>query len=116
MAMSISPAQTNLAALTTDSLASTAAAASSSLNRASTNAPTQSAEQNQAQAPAAPPAPQINTDLRIDNSHQEYYEFVDGQTGDVVFELPPEALRAIAESLNVPLLGNSVGLNLDVKS
>jgi len=58
----------------------------------------------------------VSTDLRIDNEHQVYYEFVDQSTGDVVFEIPPEALRAIGESLNVPLDGGASIHSIDLKS
>jgi uncharacterized FlaG/YvyC family protein len=54
--------------------------------------------------------------MQIDDQHQVYYEFVDKDTGAVVFEIPPEALRAIAESLNIPLEGQADYHNLDVSS
>jgi len=67
-------------------------------------------------APAVSPPVQFSTDLRIDDQHQLYYAVVDDSTGGVLFEIPPEALRAIGESLNVPLVGESTGHNVDVKS
>ena len=79
----------------------------------------QAVEYQSAPASPAPPAsssPQFSTDMRIDDQHQVYYEFVDASTGDVLFEIPPEALRAIGESLNLPLNGDSGGHGFDVKS
>jgi len=67
-------------------------------------------------APTVSSPVQFNTDMRIDNQHQIYYEIVDASTGDEVFEIPPEALREIGESLNVPLDGNARGHSVDVKS
>jgi hypothetical protein len=66
--------------------------------------------------PAASSASQFSTDLRVDSQHQVYYEFVDQSTGDVLFEIPPEALRAIGESLNVPLVGDAGAHGMDVES
>jgi len=71
---------------------------------------------------ATPPAAavasssQSSTDMRVDAQHQVYYEFVDNRTGNVLFEIPPEAFRAIGESLNVPLAAEANGLSVDVKS
>ena len=72
--------------------------------------------ESSAPAPAASSPAQFSTDMRVDNQHQIYYEFVDDSTGDVVFEIPPEALREIGESLNVPLVGDASGHSVDVKS
>lgn len=58
----------------------------------------------------------VTADLRVDKQHQFYYEFVDGTTGSVEFEIPPEALRAIGESLVLPLHGDTGASALDVKS
>ena len=66
-------------------------------------------------APSAPPDP-FSTDMKVDNQHQVYYEIVDNRTGDELYEIPPEVLRRIAESLNLPLMGDSVAHNVDVKS
>ena len=68
--------------------------------------------------PAAPvpPPPSVTTDVKIDDQHQFYYQFVDGSTGNVVFEIPPEALRAMSESLNLPFNGEAGPHALDVKS
>jgi uncharacterized FlaG/YvyC family protein len=52
----------------------------------------------------------------VDDHHQVYYEFVDKSTGDVVFEIPPQALREIGESLNLPLVGDVSGHNVDENS
>jgi hypothetical protein len=62
-----------------------------------------------------PPA-QLSTDMQVDSQHQVYYEFVDDSTGNVLFEIPPEALREIGESLNVPLDGDFGGHDVDVTS
>jgi len=67
-------------------------------------------------APAVSPPVQFSTDLRVDGQHQLYYAVVDDTTGGVLFEIPPEALRAIGESLNVPLVGDTSAHSFDVKS
>lgn len=54
--------------------------------------------------------------MKVDGQHQVYYEFVDDGTGNVLFEIPPEALREIGESLNVPLVGDANVPTIDVKS
>jgi uncharacterized FlaG/YvyC family protein len=54
--------------------------------------------------------------MQIDSKHQVYYEYIDDRTGDVVFEIPPEALRKIGESLNVPLVGGASVHSIDVES
>jgi len=59
---------------------------------------------------------QLSTDMRVDSEHQIYYAYVDDRTGEVMFEIPPEALRAIGESLNVPLIGDAGIPIVDVKS
>ena len=69
-----------------------------------------------ASQPASAPANPVNTDLRVDDQHQFYYQFVDASTGDVVFEIPPEALRAIGESLNLTPESHTAVHNVDVKS
>ncbi len=66
--------------------------------------------------PAVSPPAQFSTDMQIDNHHQVYYEIVDDRSGDVLFEIPAEALRKIGESLNVPLLGDAQAPSLDVQS
>ncbi len=76
------------------------------------------------ESPAEPPVPaaaalapaQFSTDREVDSRHQVYYKFVDDRTGDVVFEIPPEALREIGESLNLPLAGDVGPHAFDVKS
>lgn len=67
-------------------------------------------------APAVSPPAQFSTDMQIDNHHQVYYEVVDDRSGDVLFEIPAEALRKIGESLNVPLLGDAQTPSVDVNS
>jgi hypothetical protein len=69
-----------------------------------------------AAAPAVSSSAQFSTDMCVDNQHQIYYEFVDASTGDVLFEIPPEALREIGESLNVSLVGDASVPSVDVKS
>jgi len=59
---------------------------------------------------------QFSTDLEVDDKHQPYYKVVDDTTGDVLFEIPPAALREIGESLNIPLIGDSGVPSFDVKS
>src|SRR5208282_1520608 len=93
------------------------------VSRCSTPAPVpadaiagESSDKPSAPTPAPSSPAQFSTNLRVDDQHQVYYEFVDDRTGDVVFEIPPEALREIGESLNVPLEGLSSGHNVDVKS
>jgi hypothetical protein len=72
---------------------------------------------NRDSSPSAERSPgQSNTDVRVDDHHQVYYEFVDASTGDVLFEIPPEALREIAESLNISLDGSTSSRRVDVKS
>jgi hypothetical protein len=67
-------------------------------------------------APAVSSPAQFSTDREIDSQHKIYYEFIDDRTGDVVFEIPPQALREIGESLNLPLLGDASVPSIDVKS
>ena len=104
--MSISPAPLILSVASTESSAAPRPALSPALP---------------ASAPAATgadesPAPAFSTDMRVDDQHQVYYEFVDAQTGEVMFEIPPEALREIGESLRMPLEGDTGGHSLDVKT
>ena len=108
--MSISPAQIVVQA---------ASAETPAVSRRSADVPTTAATEapeSTAPAPAASPSPQFNTDMRVDDAHQIYYEFVDASTGDVMFEIPPEALREIGESLNVPLVGDTSGRSVDVNT
>lgn len=72
--------------------------------------------------PAAPPvptpveSPSFSTDMQVDNHHQIYYKVVDDHTGDVLLEIPAEALRRIGESLNVTEIGNPKVSSLDITS
>ena len=111
--MSISPARMMLQVASAES-----AAPSGRSTQASVPAATQAETTADfpASAPAALPPAQFSTDLRVDDKHQPYYEVVDDRSGDVLFEIPPEALREIGESLNMPLVGDSSGHSLDVKS
>lgn len=61
-------------------------------------------------------SPQLSTDLRVDDQHRVYYEFVDERTGSVLFEIPPETLREIGESSKMSTKGEASGNNVDVKS
>jgi hypothetical protein len=113
MAMSISPAQMMLQVASTENTPGA---------RRSTPAPVPAAPaaasppETPTPAPAVSPPAQFSTDLRVDDKHQPYYEVVDDRSGDVLFEIPPAALRAIGESLNVPLIGDTSAHSFDVKS
>jgi len=115
--MSISPAQLTQQVVSEESpvVPRPRAPASPSLPPA-TPSGAQSLADSPAPAPAASPASPVRTDVRIDDQHQFYYEFVDKSTGTVEFEIPPEALRAIGETLNVAHLADSGASALDVKS
>ena len=63
-----------------------------------------------------PSAPAPATSMKIDEHHQVYYEFREGGTGNVMFEIPPEALRRIAESLTLPQVTENGVPALNVKS
>jgi hypothetical protein len=112
--MSISPAQLLLQAASLETPVST---------RRSTPAPVLSPAPvvgSPSEAPAPAPAiaspTSFSTDRQVDDHHQVYYEFVDKSTGDVVFEIPPAALREIGESLNLPMVGESSSHDVDLKS
>ena len=122
MAMSVSPAQMMLQVATMQSEAPAGhatptplpggAQASASAATPTVDSSTESPTPEAAEAPAA----QFSTDLRVDAEHQLYYEVVDDSTGDVLFEIPPEALRAIGESMDVTQIGDSSAHSVDVKS
>jgi len=113
--MSISPAQMSLPIANAESHVSSGR--TKPLSAPSAPAATGAAESApSASQPSSAPASPVTTDLRVDNQHQFYYEFIDDTTGSVEFEIPPEALRAIGESLNLPLQGDTAHSNLDVKS
>jgi hypothetical protein len=114
MNMSISPAQMVLQVASSEGIAPTGRSASAPVSKPAPAAvfPAESA----ASAPHEVPPAQFNTDLQIDSQHQIYYEFVDASTGDVVFEIPPAALREIGESLHLPVLADAAGQSVDVKS
>jgi hypothetical protein len=59
---------------------------------------------------------QLSTDMKVDDQHRVYYEFIDDSTGNVLFEIPPAALREIGESLNLPGVGETAAHSVDVKS
>ncbi len=108
--MSVSPAQIVVQA------ASAETATTSGRPTATSGPAAPPPAESTAPAPVVSSSPQFSTDLRIDNEHQIYYEFVDTSTGDVIFEIPPEALREIGESLNVPLVGDTSGYSIDVNT
>jgi hypothetical protein len=112
--MSISPGQI---------VPQAASAGSASENQRSTpaalppiiQAASESAEPSSTPSATIPPV-QFSTDFQVDGHHQVYYEVVDDSTGDVLLEIPSEALRKIGESLNLPLAGESYVSVIDVKS
>jgi len=112
--MSISPAQMFLQAANAESFAPPRHSPPASVPTAASAAA--SPAESPVPAPPVSSSPQLSTDMRVDNRHQVYYEFVDDCTGDVLCEIPPEALRAIGESLNVPLDGDGSAHSIDVKS
>ena len=112
--MSFSPAQVILPVASAENAAGPPRSAPASVPPAAGSTAKPSAN-----SPVSEPAvssPEFSTDLRIDSQHQIFYAFVDASTGDVVFEIPPEALREIGESLNLPLEGEVGGHNIDMKS
>lgn len=113
--MSISPAQLSLQIAGAESTAvqrgSTPVSSPPAPTTASTTTPATSASASALSNPDL-----VTADLRVNKQHQFYYEFVDGTTGSVEFEIPPEALRAIGESLVLPLHGDAGASALDVKS
>ena len=111
--MSISPAQMVLPAASVEGSAPSGCTPGMAVPAAT---PAASLPADSPPGPAAAPPPQLSTDVRIDDRHQIYYEFVDDGSGDVLFEIPPEALRAIGESLNIPLVGDASASSIDVKS
>ena len=76
----------------------------------------ESPAESPASAPTVSSPAQLSTDREVDSRHQIYYEFVDESTGNIVFEIPPEALRAIGESLNLPRVGDASSHSVDVES
>jgi hypothetical protein len=67
-------------------------------------------------AQAEPSGPKLSTDLRIDDQRRIYYEVVNNRTGDVVYEIPPEQVRKLAEGIDASLSSQLEGRTLDVKS
>src|SRR5271169_2021859 len=65
----------------------------------------ESSDASPAPAPAVSSFAPLSTDMRIDDQHQIYYEVVNDRTGDEVMEIPPEVIRKLAESFNLPLVG-----------
>ena len=112
--MSISPARMILQIAYGE--ASTASPPDSPRPASSPSANTKARENTPSSSPAVSTAKPVTTNLRIDDQHQFYYEFVDGSSGNVMFEIPPAALRAIGESLNLPRNGEPGPHTLDVKS
>jgi hypothetical protein len=71
--------------------------------------------EQQTPVPVICPAP-LATDMRVDAQHQVYYQVINERTGDLLLEIPSEALREIGESIQVPLVGDSSVHGVDVKS
>jgi hypothetical protein len=67
-------------------------------------------------SPAIASLDQFTTNLKVDDEHQVYYQFVDNHTGRVLYEIPPETVREIVESHKVPQAVISKKHVLDVKS
>jgi len=114
MAVSISPAQMLLQVASVESL--TVSRRSTSASVPAVAIAGESSDESPAPAPAVSSPAQFSTDMRVDDQHQIYYEFVDASTGDVMFEIPPEALREIGESLNLPVAADATGHSVDMKS
>jgi hypothetical protein len=114
MAMSISPAQMMLPVASAASAAPAGRSTQAAVSAATPGA--EATAESPSPAPAISPPAQFSTDLEVDDKHQPYYKVVDDSTGDVLFEIPPEALREIGESLNVPLIGDARVPSVDVKS
>jgi hypothetical protein len=117
--MSISPAEMaqQLASIETAAASNRSTPSPSASIPGSPTGGAQDVAASPSRSSATAPASQLSTDLRIDQEHQLYYEVVDDSTGSVVFEIPPEALRAIGESLNVPPNGDSsASAIIDLKS
>jgi hypothetical protein len=115
MAMSISPAQMIQQVASAESAAPTGHSSPSVVSATDRAVPCPSAPQMTPPAPVLSPS-SFSTDMQVDNDHQIYYAVVDDSTGDVLFEIPSEALRKIGESLNVPLIGDANVPSVDVKS
>jgi|ERR1035441_6567777 hypothetical protein len=115
--MSISPAQTNLQVGTTEG--SSSAGHSSQPATPGVAEPASShakfPSENPVPVPIISPAP-LSTDMRIDDQRQIYYRVVNERTGDVLLEIPCEALREIGESIKVQLEGDASIHGVDVKS
>ena len=70
----------------------------------------------QKSGPPAASSVQFSTALRVDQKDQPYYEIIDDSTGNVLFEIPPQALREIGENLNLPLEGEASTPSVDLSS
>lgn len=112
--MSISSVQTNLQPVENSAASAPPAAKSAPVEAA--DGAVQTNVNPPSSAPASSSAASFSTDLHIDDQHQVYYEVVDDRTGSELLEIPPETLRAIGESLNVPLVGDASASSIDVKS
>ena len=112
--MSISPVQLMLQVTSAQNTMPTRRSSQSAALAA--NQPQETSAESANSAAAAPPPDPYSTDMKVDDQHQVYYEVVDNRTGDELFEIPPEVLRKIGESLNVPLIGESSVHRVDIKS
>ena len=115
--MSISPAQMNLQVGTAERLnpAGYPSQPATPGIASPANSHAKSPSEKPAPVPIISPAP-LSTDMRIDDQHQVYYQVVSVRTGDVLLEIPSEALRQIGESIKVPLEGDASIHGVDVKS
>jgi hypothetical protein len=113
MAMSIPPAEMLLQATTVQTTPPTWR---SSETGAGAAVQPQEVTTHSSSTPSALPPNTFSTDMKVDDQHQVYYAIVDDRSGDELFEIPPEALRKIGESLHLPPIGESGVHGVDVKS
>lgn len=109
--MSISPAQ-----LVTALGAADLAAETLQSRGAAAGAATKTEAPHAEGAPAEPSGPKLSTNLRIDDQRRIYYEVINNRTGDVVYEIPPEQIRKLAEGLTESPVSQSAGHKVDVRT
>jgi hypothetical protein len=102
MDMSISPAQLNLEFGGSERSQAPGRGSPTSDPAVAVSAKSAAPSPSEHPVPIISPAP-LSTDMRIDEEHQVYYQVVNDRTGDVLLEIPSEALRQIGESIKVPL-------------
>jgi hypothetical protein len=110
--MSISPAQLTLVLGASDR----AAATEQSAGVPSGGAPKSEAPVAEAAAHAEPSGPKLTTALRIDDQRRIYYEVINNQSGEVVYQIPPEQVRKLGEGISESLRSRLMGRSIDVKS